>query len=216
MSTRAVIARPDGNGGFVGSFHHWDGYPSGVGKTIFKLLRGHFRGNVTAMLRVLCDEHTTWSTINSDWSQPLNNAPASDEEACQTCGLLTWQHYRQYYEGRDVPLPDGAREGVLVLGHGPKVALRKYGPECHCHNRDGSVSDSPESAITHNTASSVGCEYAYVIDAAKRTMTIAAAHIGDGETRMVGMFGQGDPDAVWATLAVVDLDGPEPVWEQIG
>jgi len=31
-------------------------------------------------------------------------------------------------------------------------------------------------------------------------------------SKMLGMFGMGDPDAAWSIIAEVDLDGPEPDW----
>lgn len=64
MSTRSVIARKTATG-FKGSYHHWDGYPSGLGATLFALYNGHFHKDLPAMLKVLIDEHKGWSTINN-------------------------------------------------------------------------------------------------------------------------------------------------------
>jgi len=63
MGTRGVIARPDGEG-FTGRYHHWDSYPAGLGATLFALRNGHFAVDTEAMLKVLLDDHTGWSTIN--------------------------------------------------------------------------------------------------------------------------------------------------------
>lgn len=75
MSTRAAIARPNGDG-FLGRYHHWDGYPSGLGATLYWLAQSNdirsavglpptpWDGDVEKMLVVLLDEHTGWSTIN--------------------------------------------------------------------------------------------------------------------------------------------------------
>ncbi len=63
MSTRSVIARQVGDG-FVGRYHHSDGYPSGVGAALYKLYNGHFKQDAKRMLEVLIDEHPAgWSTI---------------------------------------------------------------------------------------------------------------------------------------------------------
>lgn len=72
MSTRAVIARKTDTG-FTGVYHHWDGYPSGLGATLFELRQEQFQGDTAAMLKVLIDEHPAgWSTINgADWSKPI-------------------------------------------------------------------------------------------------------------------------------------------------
>lgn len=64
MSTRAVIARKT-NDGFKGRYHHWDGYPSGLGDTLFDIFNGHFKRDMRAMLKYLLDDHPAgWSTIN--------------------------------------------------------------------------------------------------------------------------------------------------------
>lgn len=70
MSTRAVIARKTETG-FQGVYHHWDGYPSGLGKTLFALRNGHFHKDTGEMLKVLIDQHPAgWSTINgTDWTK---------------------------------------------------------------------------------------------------------------------------------------------------
>lgn len=71
MSTRAVIARPSGDG-FEGRYHHFDGYPAGLGRTLWRLAR-HEEGpfdNLPAMMHTLLDAHYHWSTINNaDWSK---------------------------------------------------------------------------------------------------------------------------------------------------
>lgn len=71
MGTRGVIARVT-NDGFEGRYHHWDSYPDGLGDTLFNLLRGHFEGDIEAMLKILIDDHPAgWSTINDgDFSLP--------------------------------------------------------------------------------------------------------------------------------------------------
>jgi len=63
MATRGVIARETKNG-FKGRYHHWDSYPSGLGKTLWNLYHGYFKRNLRRMLKVLIDEHPAgWSTI---------------------------------------------------------------------------------------------------------------------------------------------------------
>lgn len=79
MSTRGCIARrtnTKAGPGFKGRYHHWDGYPSGLGKTLFKLYNGHFKKDLKAMLKYLIDDHPAgWSTINgADFTKP----PGSD------------------------------------------------------------------------------------------------------------------------------------------
>jgi hypothetical protein len=74
MSTRACIARLTGRHplAFEGRYHHWDGYPSGLGHALYHAYGGPFDGDLERMLRVLIDEHPAgWSTIvGADWSLP--------------------------------------------------------------------------------------------------------------------------------------------------
>lgn len=71
MGTRGAIARavPDG---FAGVYHHWDSYPSGLGRTLFTLYNGFFERDLERMLAFLVDEHPAWwSTINGhDFRKP--------------------------------------------------------------------------------------------------------------------------------------------------
>lgn len=63
MSTNSVIARRIGRE-WVGRYHHWDGYPGGVGKALFELYNGHFEKDIGAMLKTLIDDHPAgWSNI---------------------------------------------------------------------------------------------------------------------------------------------------------
>lgn len=64
MSTRSVIARKTREG-FTGVYHHFDGYPSGVGAQLYQLYNGHFDKYIKDMMHTLIDEHPAgWSNIN--------------------------------------------------------------------------------------------------------------------------------------------------------
>jgi len=89
MSTRGCIARLTSKPGkkvrFKGVYHHWDGYPDGLGKTLFDLRNNHFKGKTDAMLKVLIDEHPAgWSTINgADFNIPagyIEQYPENDKD----------------------------------------------------------------------------------------------------------------------------------------
>lgn len=73
MSTNAIIAREvDAKlGKFEGRYHHWDGYPTGLGKTLHELYNGHFKKDLSTMLKVLLEDHPAgWSTIiDTDFNQ---------------------------------------------------------------------------------------------------------------------------------------------------
>ena len=72
MSTRSAIGRVTGPGKFSAIYHHWDGYPTGLGATLWELYHTHFKKDIEAMLKFLIDDHPAgWSTINgADFSLP--------------------------------------------------------------------------------------------------------------------------------------------------
>jgi len=169
MSTRAAIVRTTGESTFEGAYHHWDGYPEALGKTLFELHRGHFRGDLAAMVKFLIDDHPAgWSTINE----------------------------------ADFTLVPGFRE------HGYRDS--PHGPKCYCHGDRAETANT----VTQDNAANIGCEYVYMFDAKAGTMTVLSSYYETG-TKMIGAFGCGDPDALWKPIAVVDLAGDEPDWENI-
>jgi hypothetical protein len=72
MSTRSCIARLTGPNAFKGVYHHWDGYPTALGATLWEVYHGHFERDLEKMLSFLIDEHPAgWSTINNaDFTLP--------------------------------------------------------------------------------------------------------------------------------------------------
>lgn len=100
MSTRAVIARKTAGGpgnvtGFEGVYHHWDGYPSGLGATLYKLWRGHFKRKTPKMLAYLIDQHPAgWSTI---CGRNFKQAPGKDGE-----GPECYCHGSRHEEGNTI------------------------------------------------------------------------------------------------------------------
>lgn len=65
MSTRSVVAAADGDAWTRGRYVHSDGYPDGVGRTLWTLVA---RDGVEAVLRVITEEHYGWSNLHA--SQP--------------------------------------------------------------------------------------------------------------------------------------------------
>ena len=55
MSTRSCIARIKGDG-FAGVYHHWDGYPAGLGAELYQLAHNRTLGDLPAMLKTLIDD----------------------------------------------------------------------------------------------------------------------------------------------------------------
>jgi hypothetical protein len=69
MSTRSCIGRKT-KSGFEAVYHHWDGYPSGVGQTLFQIRKSHFKNDTKKMVNFLLSK-PGWSTINKDWDMPV-------------------------------------------------------------------------------------------------------------------------------------------------
>lgn len=65
MATRAIIARPTPGDGWEGRYHHWDGYPDELGRTLWHLPADPHLGGLGGVLRTLLDDHPAgWSSIN--------------------------------------------------------------------------------------------------------------------------------------------------------
>lgn len=63
MSTRSIVAKPDGDA-WKGRYVHSDGYPSGVGACLFTAYHEAFGGDLAAMTAKLVDsEHVGWSAL---------------------------------------------------------------------------------------------------------------------------------------------------------
>lgn len=211
MSTRAVIARKTATG-FTGRYHHWDGYPGGLGATLFALRKTQFKGDTQAMLKVLLDDHPAgWSTINgADWTKAPGFTRDENTWICEQCGLVAWMHYAQNYPSHGYPEPKRPAGNYAIFGHSPVKPEETHGPECFCHGQR----HEEASEITQANASGCGCEWAYVFDG-NGNMEVQASVRRNG-AKMIGAFGCGDPEAVWQTVATVNLDGEEPNWEVMG
>jgi len=74
MSTRAQIARADGND-WRGVTHRWGGYPEELGRALWALYHGRYGHDLGAMLAELIDAHPGgWRTITeADWSKPIGH-----------------------------------------------------------------------------------------------------------------------------------------------
>jgi len=82
-------------------------------------------------------------------------------------------------------------------------------PQCYCHG------DRKEKGhvITEKNASECGCEYIYAFTPDGKTMMILSSYCDDG-AKMIGFFGQGDPDAKWYVIGELNLNGKAPKnWE---
>lgn len=208
MSTRSAIARPAGDG-WEGRYHHWDGYPTGLGSELWSLFHGRFEGDVEAMRRVLIDEHPAgWSTIvGADWSQEPGFVDSFDFD-CTSCGRAGWMHYVQNYSGHGLPTPPKYAEGsYLAFDHAPERPDVAPKPQCYCHGTRG----ESEQLVT-SYGDDAGVEWAYVL--ADYALVVCERRWNEDGAHMVGMFGMGagSDGGTWLPLGIFPWFGSEPDW----
>lgn len=191
MSTRAVIAR-ETETGFSGVYHHWDGYPSGLGRTLFHLATTLFKEQRDKLLAILIDAHPQgWSTINRDWNLAPQALDRISLDGCAHCD----QTRRLHWDG----------DNDQVLGHPYSQPPQYYD--------DAVAANAATALLTEHNASKSGCEWAYVFTE-RDTLKLLSSYQRDG-SKMIGMFGCGDDDALWFLVAEINLQEQAPDWKKI-
>lgn len=84
VSTKGFIAVPAGVT-WRGRYHHWDSYPSGLGRELFRVYSEAFGGDAQRMRSVLTEDHTEWAFAMGDWSQPPHFYDLPDEIGAPRC-----------------------------------------------------------------------------------------------------------------------------------
>jgi hypothetical protein len=75
MATRGIIARVTGDG-FMGAYHHYDSYPSGLGREAWRAIRCRFGRDAEAFLAWAIDEHPAgWVSLPD---KPMRNDGLSE------------------------------------------------------------------------------------------------------------------------------------------
>jgi hypothetical protein len=190
MSTRSCIARSTGEGTFQGVYHQWDGYPSQLGATLFRVYRQHFKQDLDAMLMFLIEKHPAgWSTINNaDFT-----LPAGFQEA-------KYQKKRNGDHDYSNPIP--------------------LGPICYCHGGRHEealpVTEADDCGMEWAYVFDVEKKLMHVLERVYTENTVSMAGNNLGGKHMVGIAGCGAPGhQCWQDIATIDLDGPEPDWEAL-
>jgi len=143
MSTRSVIGRRTGTG-FTGVYHHWDGYPSGLGATLVGMYQGRFEKNLDALLKYVIDDHPGgWSTLNISESRKVpecfchdakgnkvsgNGMNAMTEKNASGCGCeYAYVFYREGDEDRMSIFSSYSNDGKMIgmFGFGDEKARWK-------------------------------------------------------------------------------------------
>lgn len=195
MATRAAIVRLGADGSFAGRYHHWDGYPRGLGAALFDAYRRPFQRDLGRMLKVLIDDHPAgWSNIvGANWRKKPGFLAEPTCAVCKKSNVahLTW------------PAGFGPGQGVACTGHDALghafVSKADDRPSCYCHG----ARHEQASTVTESTADGLDYVYGFDVVDGRPTMFILAP------------FGREGSDAEWGLVRWVDLDGPEPDWSEM-
>ncbi len=158
MSTRSIIARATGEGTFKGVYHHWDGYPTGLGKYLTEILAHPFDHDLPRMLHTLIDQHPAgWSTIlGKDFSlAPGYTWENVSHPSCEGLSDAEYQAAMEAYRAT----PDMRR------------------PQCYCHGA------RREESQTLTERDDAGAEWAYIFEEEERVLHVChrAKHPQSGE-----------------------------------
>jgi len=121
MSTNGIIARETEKGCFSGRYHHWDSYPSELGKMLYKLYHGHFNRDMEAMQKFLIDDHPAgWSTIcRTDFSLDagFNNEGGAPQCYCHGQRSEDAQEWTEEYDLTSLWVYILYDNGVISIRH---------------------------------------------------------------------------------------------------
>ena len=169
MSTRSCIARAQADG-WAGVYHHSDGYPSGLGCYLFRLIRREHHGDVEAFLKWAIDEHDGgWSHIFPSEYRPDGQGKARKPQPVCYChgyfarrdgtkpgdkrGVITWQDADPLFI-EWVYVFDAPSRTLTILGHARVLELRPGQKGTHCEawelqELDGKIKSFPACYYVH-------------------------------------------------------------------
>jgi hypothetical protein len=212
MSTRSIIARPEGDG-FAGRYCHWDGYPTCRGAQIWEAMK-ELDGDVEKLIgyAIREDDPGYWSSFQT----PLKAAEMRDLPPTEECHLCDGTGIRpDWARFGDAPGCNACggsvgRGGQAKVGTG--VVKNRAIMEGYIEETDGSWVES--------WGDDCGTEWAYVI--APHALYVFERRfgaVGDDHGHGTGMFGMGASDTEvgghWAPRAEIRWDAEEPDWEAI-
>ncbi len=91
MSTRGTVARKTDEG-FTGVYHHFDAYPSGLGRELWGQYFTNYESDLETMQKGLIDDHPAgWSTIDGDSGRCYCHSRTPESPA-----VLTQENARSY------------------------------------------------------------------------------------------------------------------------
>lgn len=152
MGTRAIIAvGPSPDKATHSTYHHWDGYPTGLGLFLVRLCGekgAPFDGAADLLFRFLTIH--SWSTIQTEWW--FTETGREFASALKQTG------------GYGIPPRGGKPDGNAAM----------VPPCCHCHTLRDKLPEplGPDSASFCNPMDNYGQEYLYMLDMSGETPTL--------------------------------------------
>lgn len=144
MSTRSIIYFPDKTTehGVRGVYHHSDGYPSGLGRTLWSLYHGYYEQDLARMKHDLIDRieaQAGWSTImgvyvGCDPSLPPTWVESGEFSKTEAHGWLSYYvrgetNIHMQYDGYQEAIDTWAEYYYILSPEGMTVARPSATPE---------------------------------------------------------------------------------------
>lgn len=92
MSTRSAVGTIDAEGYFRGRYVHSDGYPTGRGPVLTKIL-ARFDGGLAQMIKCITEDHFGWSYLDADYAS--NSLGEDRADLVSSVGLAYKNHTEQ-------------------------------------------------------------------------------------------------------------------------
>lgn len=119
MSTRSIIGTYDNKeqDKWHGVYHHFDGYPTGVGSTLLSLLK---KKGVDFIRNEIIEKHPEgWSTINENWNKKPVNGRKTGFDKIKAPTHYDPSEAREFFNQDDEPGTAGAE--YLYLVHNKRI-----------------------------------------------------------------------------------------------
>lgn len=201
MSTRSIIATPDGKGGFVnGIYMHYDGYPTGMGANVHRLVREQ---GAKKFLDALDTAPQGWESIDYEGSRDL---------FAERYNMALDAYHEDKHErlANDIPV----KPFSFSEEHVPSVGVRRtrwlrdgsggrdeyVGPdEVPRWRMDWSPDDKDKGEDKENSLKDSWVEWVYVVDPETNSMEILKNNYREGPTP-VGRVRFDDPSPNWEAM----------------
>lgn len=202
MSTRSVLARPDGDG-FIGRYAHWDGYPTCRAAQLWQTYRELGSAAKVREYAIKEGQKGYWSS----YAPPSKAEVEATKPDTVTCHLCNGTGQR----------PDGLH-GVRWTQAGCN-GCSGTGQERNSDKSDGWRPENADNMI-RSDGDDCGTEWAYVIaDDALVVLERRYGNPGSDQGHGTGMFGFGASDTesggYWALIGAYPWQADEPNWEAV-